>query len=760
MSGSCAAPNEAIVWKDACEAIGSCDAPSAAASEDACGTCSEPSAVKADACASASATWTPGTWTTTGVWEEPENSWTGEFHHTDHVVSVDGNADYACYDKDITDHVGKCSNGADTPSGTDCAADFAAGSTFEKDSCATDAPGNCVWTAAPVSPIAKPAHPAAEPMDGYNTFSGACRSTSPANKADPSAPQMQDRPSYMYKKNAAFPAFPAGTSPADLAAMCDQINVNHRAFPDTHKAVCLGFHSGPWMSIFGLGMTDEGSHQREGWTGYDEGSGTNTLEGTKPNHQYLCFINLSPPMPSGWWYFNDGYKRSWSGALSDPSAKPKVVCHIDVCESLWEMGVREDQIVGYFNGNPATWTGLCEGAHCKTGHFELIPFVGDDGTLGLDMGKIDEVKPDMIVDVAYCGMDSNAPQDKAGCYKENACELHSFKYGSKNASETCRLIADKQMSYITVNVMQGYIEAVDSVQRLAITLGDLPNPDTVNYCKDFHEAMTAMQVTAEAMHGKGLRVTTMYLGGTTIYAAQPTDDPILIMLEELGVPMTHVTVTDPRGHYWEKYDFNSSMPSGQQTSSIRPGGGRIWETDVWMYDTRTHDTHFGSAAVPLEEQFADPAWAAGQIAPWPIGSAVGFSYKAGTRVLNMLRNVFDKAELIKPAGSCTDVDVSKRSRLQGGEFACFNPKPMFPSCPVAGSPNPVVEWQAKAREEGWVPCPQKAAARQRRLAALEAEVAEPRPGEKVMKRKLQIDAAHPPGKQRLGQIRVEDDDEL
>ena len=32
MSGSCAAPNEAIVWKDACEAIGSCDAPGAAAS--------------------------------------------------------------------------------------------------------------------------------------------------------------------------------------------------------------------------------------------------------------------------------------------------------------------------------------------------------------------------------------------------------------------------------------------------------------------------------------------------------------------------------------------------------------------------------------------------------------------------------------------------------------------------------------------------------------------------------------------------------
>ena len=66
------------------------------------------------------------------------------------------------------------------------------------------------------------------------------------------------------------------------------------------------------MSLFGSKINEDGPHMEEGWSAWDEGSGTLTLEGTKPNHQYFCFINMAPPMPAGWWYFNDGYKRSWS----------------------------------------------------------------------------------------------------------------------------------------------------------------------------------------------------------------------------------------------------------------------------------------------------------------------------------------------------------------------------------------------------------------------------------------------------------------
>ena len=58
-------------------------------------------------------------------------------------------------------------------------------------------------------------------------------------------PPMVQPPSCtdIYKKNTAFPNFPAGTSPADLAAKCDGMNVKHRADPVTNPATCLGFHS-------------------------------------------------------------------------------------------------------------------------------------------------------------------------------------------------------------------------------------------------------------------------------------------------------------------------------------------------------------------------------------------------------------------------------------------------------------------------------------------------------------------------------------
>ena len=93
-----------------------------------------------------------------------------------------------CWDKDVTDHVGKCSGTA--TDGTNCETEFQAGNTYEEDSCKD----GCTWTPAPTSPTVKPSHPAVDMIDGYNGQSGACRSTSPANKADSSATPMQDRP--------------------------------------------------------------------------------------------------------------------------------------------------------------------------------------------------------------------------------------------------------------------------------------------------------------------------------------------------------------------------------------------------------------------------------------------------------------------------------------------------------------------------------------------------------------------------------------
>lgn len=277
MAGQCNSPNSAMTSPTTCMAVGTCTAPAAATSEDACGTCSDSSAVEKNACTSIKGTWTAGTWTTTGVWDEAAAdgaAWTVEFMHTDHVHAVAPNANYVCYDKDVTDHVGKCSGAAT------CATDFAAADTFEKDSC----PDGCTWSAAPSSPSVKQPHPATDSIGGYKAVSGACRGTSSINAAKDPPVLNQDRPNYAYKKNADFPSFPTGTSPKDLAAACDKIDG------------CVGFHSGPWMSLFGPGINETDpvpTNVPEGYIGAaGQGGilGTTTLNFTKPNPQYICFI--------------------------------------------------------------------------------------------------------------------------------------------------------------------------------------------------------------------------------------------------------------------------------------------------------------------------------------------------------------------------------------------------------------------------------------------------------------------------------------
>ena len=83
-------------------------------------------------------------------------------------------------------------------------------------------------------------------------------------------------------------------------------------------------------------------------------------------------------------------------------AKPTLICHIDICDSLWAMGVRTDQMKGYFGADASAWPSLCHGTHCMTAHFEQMEFVGDGTRYGVDMDKINQINPGIIVDAAYC----------------------------------------------------------------------------------------------------------------------------------------------------------------------------------------------------------------------------------------------------------------------------------------------------------------------------------------------------------------------
>ena len=201
-----------------------------------------------DACLAVGAMWSPAVWTPTGIWNSPEGGWTGDSHTTDRVHTTSGAETHECFDADVTDHVGTCTNSAGTDT-IDCSAMFSAANTFEQESCLTAAPHNCTWTAAPRATTPKPAPPVADNLAGYTFRSGACR-----------GPTLNDRPPYAYRKNTEFPNFPAWAEPSALTEWCNELNDAHALNNTTNPASCLGFHSGPWVSVFGVGMnvTDPG----------------------------------------------------------------------------------------------------------------------------------------------------------------------------------------------------------------------------------------------------------------------------------------------------------------------------------------------------------------------------------------------------------------------------------------------------------------------------------------------------------------------
>lgn len=113
-----------------------------------------------------------------------------------------------------------------------------------------------------------------------------------------SHPNAPLSPTVRTRRNTEFPSFPDWANPTALATFCDDLNTLHAADPTTNPATCLAFHSGPWVSVFGLNIDQPGPHLPEGtlWQTWDEGSGTIDITGTRPNHAYVCYIkgNVCP----------------------------------------------------------------------------------------------------------------------------------------------------------------------------------------------------------------------------------------------------------------------------------------------------------------------------------------------------------------------------------------------------------------------------------------------------------------------------------
>jgi hypothetical protein len=213
------------------------------------------------------------------------------------------------------------------------------------------------------------------------------------------------------------------------------------------------------------------------------------------------------------------------------------------------------------------------------------------------------------------------------------------------------------------------------MQDIAVGVSAKHNVDSEAYCHNLADEMKAMTAQAKIMTTLGMRVTTASIAAPTMYAAEPIDDPILIMLEELGVPMTHVKPNDPRGGYWEYIPLNAS--TGVSEISTK------YPTDFWLYDSRSEHTHLAEKSGPASPHhkwnFTDPAWDAGQIAPWPIDTA--YTYERAIAILATIRASFSKAIKIPQTIETTCVNAGSEAgrdytftqfNHSAGKFTCFD----------------------------------------------------------------------------------------
>jgi hypothetical protein len=271
-----------------------------------CGTCSVASAIDSAGCTNAAGTWTDG------GWDGPEIPFTGDGHLTTHVHAAHTPAsgadmDYPCFDHNdfLSDHLAKCtgtgSSGQDCKTVFDAADDYLIASCpgAEADAAALEADAayvavGCTYTAAPAF-TPKPPHAPDMKFPGWNAaMPGACRSScgpggESAGYQATCDTEKKIRPGTKWCKNCGANA--ARMTQHECMMACEV------------EPSCIGYHSGPWCSVYGPGPelwntshpsfgTNIPAGQTNGWGGSsypdDTGDIVHGIDATKPNIEYIC----------------------------------------------------------------------------------------------------------------------------------------------------------------------------------------------------------------------------------------------------------------------------------------------------------------------------------------------------------------------------------------------------------------------------------------------------------------------------------------
>jgi len=237
--------------------------------------------------------------------------------------------------------------------------------------------------------------------------------------------------------------------------------------------------------------------------------------------------------------------------------------------------------------------------------------------------------------------------------------------------------------------IRNMVEMTERMESLAVSLGldvgsnSVVEDDKVALCA----AAKSFQATAKSAHEVGVRTMASYMpyqvndaGYTSAFIPNPDRDPVLSMMQNLGLPILY---NEHTGTYWENRVGDYSAGSGDFTAedTMSVSGNFSYNVDFWLYDDRV-SLDF------LSEKFAQdwphPAITAKQYAYWPSNFRI-ISYRHATEILTIVGASLATAMPVTPASTCVEPTGDTQIRDLGpGEFSCIK---IFPIdfCDTAAS---------------------------------------------------------------------------
>ena len=429
--------------------------------------------------------------------------------------------------------------------------------------------------------------------------------------------------------------------------------------------------------------------------------------------------NNPPPPPTPMSFVDDvGVKHTWT------KAQPKIVAGTFDAIALLHMGMDPSQIIGthgergtsgsnvngyYHDGNLADH-GDHASAPYDRANFPMDPTAEERTMLAamLDLSPgcsatnfyctdFDQTIldangwPDLIIEGAYHGPYYNSPELEAAAAAKGIPIIRLLNPYSANEDIPT----------------QSFIQMTHRYEELARALGvsdvsEATADDKAALCDE----IAAFKPVALAAQRQGVRALAGYLpygaaspnGNIGGFLGTPDEDSVLLMLEELGMPIMHTD--SPFGYYWENMGdpvtWQPSDEHGMSATNLMSTGGRTsgrvkvpYPVDFWLYDSRvTLDFKSDSFAAA----WPHPAVVAGQYASWKAEGGI-YSYRHAVSILANVREKLAVAQNLHPEleSACTEVrdeheqgggsagghgrrlSSSSPINLGPGQYACYNP---------------------------------------------------------------------------------------